>query len=54
MAAATANLVGFSHGLTTAGAESAGLWIFIAAFPVAVLGLWSAWLLGSEKMNPIS
>jgi MFS family permease len=50
MAAAIANLVGFSHGLTSEAARAAGTWVFVAALPVAALGLWSAWKLGSERL----
>ncbi|WP_421932709.1 MFS transporter [Phenylobacterium sp.] len=42
VAAAVANLVGFSHGLTDATARSAGVWVFVAALPVALAGLWTA------------
>jgi MFS family permease len=48
-AAAVANLVGFSQGLTDAAARSAAVWVFIAALPVAGLGLWTAWRLGSDR-----
>lgn len=50
MAAAIANLVGFSHGLTSVAARSAGTWVFVAALPVAALGVWSAWRLGSDRL----
>ena len=49
MAAAVANLVGFSHGLTDASARSAGVWVFVSVIPVALLGLWSAWRLAAAR-----
>ncbi len=49
MAAAVANLVGFSHGLTDASARAAGMWVFVSVLPVAGLGLWTAWRLGSDR-----
>ena len=49
MAAAVANLVGFSHGLTTQAASSAGVWVFVSVLPVAGLGMWAAWRLGSDN-----
>ena len=49
MAAAVANLVGFSHGLTSAAASSAGVWVFVSVLPVAGLGLWAAWRLGADQ-----
>lgn len=42
LAAAVANLMGFSHGLSEATAKSAGVWVFAAALPVALAGLWTA------------
>lgn len=44
-AAAVANLVGFSQGLTEPVARATGLWIFVAAAPVALLGVAAAWRL---------
>lgn len=41
-AGAVANLVGFSHGLSDATARAAGLWVFVAVLPVAVLSIWTA------------
>jgi MFS family permease len=52
MAAAVANLVGFSHGLTDEAARSAGVWVFFSAAPVAALGLWTAWRLGATPPDP--
>jgi MFS family permease len=42
-AAAIANLVGFSEGLTEATARAAGIWVFVGVLPVAVLGVWTTW-----------
>jgi hypothetical protein len=49
MAAAVANLTGFSGGLTDQAASEAGRWVFVAALPIALLGLWASWRLGSDK-----
>ena len=46
VAAAVANLVGISHGLTRTSAHDAGLWVFVAVVPVAAAGAWAAWRLG--------
>jgi hypothetical protein len=46
VAAAAANLVGVSHGLTQGVARSAGLWVFAAVVPVAAGGVIAAWRLG--------
>ena len=43
MAAAVANLAGFAGGFTTPAARSAGVWVFVAAMPVAALGCATAW-----------
>ncbi len=48
-AAAVANLVGFSDGLSEASARSAGLWVFASIAPVAVLGVWAAWRLTAPR-----
>ena len=49
MAGAVANLVGFSHGLSDATARSAGVWVFVAALPVALAGVWTARRLASFR-----
>jgi len=49
MAAAVANLLGFSHGLSGHAARSAGVWVFVSVLPVAVLGLWTAWRLAADR-----
>jgi len=51
MAAAIANLVGFSHGLSTLSARSAGVWVFVAALPIAGLGVLFAWRLGAAHLS---
>jgi MFS family permease len=50
VAAAVANLVGFSHGLSDATARSAGVWVFVAALPMALAGLWTARRLAGQRM----
>lgn len=45
VAAAVANLVGVSHGLSQEVARDAGLWIFAAVVPVAACGVFAAWRL---------
>ncbi len=47
MAAAVANLAGFAHGFSTPAARTAGLWVFLAALPVAALACITAWRVGS-------
>ena len=49
MAAAIANLVGFAGGFTVPAARAAGLWVFVAALPIAGLACVTAWRLGSRK-----
>jgi MFS family permease len=44
-AAAVANLVGFSEGLSASSARAAGFWVFASVLPVAVLGVWTAFRL---------
>jgi MFS family permease len=46
MAAATANLAGFAHGFTEPAARAAGVWVFVAALPVAAVACVTAWRLG--------
>lgn len=43
MAAAVANLAGFAHGFTPPAAQTAGVWVFLAALPVAALACITAW-----------
>ena len=49
MAAVAANLVGLSAGLTEQTARAAGLWVFAAMLPVALLGVASMWRLGGME-----
>jgi MFS family permease len=51
MAAAVANLVGFAAGFSVPGARAAGLWVFVAALPVAGLACLTAWRLGSPRVD---
>ena len=46
VAAAAANLVGVSQGLTAPVARAAGVWVFAAVLPVVLVGLVAAWRLG--------
>jgi MFS family permease len=46
MAAAVANLAGFAHGFSPPAARTAGVWVFVAALPVAALACLSAWHMG--------
>ena len=49
VAAAVANLVGVSHGLTAGSARDAGIWVFAAVLPVMAAGAWAAWRLGRDR-----
>ena len=46
IAAAAANLAGVSQGLSPDVARTAGVWVFVAAVPIAAAGLLAAWRLG--------
>jgi hypothetical protein len=50
MAAAIANLAGFAHGFSTPAARAAGIWVFLAALPVASLACLSAWRMGAPRV----
>jgi hypothetical protein len=52
VAAAVANLVGVSHGLTAESAREAGVWVFAAVLPVMAAGAWAAWRLGRDRPTP--
>ena len=53
MAAAVANLAGFAHGFSCQAARTAGVWVFLAALPLALLACLSAWRMGAERaVNP--
>ncbi|SRR5579871_182649 len=43
LAAAVANLAGFAHGFSVSAARTAGVWVFVAALPVAALACLGAW-----------
>jgi hypothetical protein len=43
LAAAVANLNGFAGGFSVPAARAVGIWVFLAALPVAALGCLSAW-----------
>jgi hypothetical protein len=50
MAAAVANLAGFAHGFSAPAARTAGVWVFLAALPVAALACLSAWHMGRPRV----
>jgi hypothetical protein len=52
MAAAVANLVGVSNGLSPTAASAAGVWVFVSVIPIALAGLWTAWRLGDDRLLP--
>jgi hypothetical protein len=47
-AAAVANLCGFAHGFSVEAARSAGMWMFLAFVPLALLGSLAGWRLGRD------
>lgn len=49
MAAAIANLAGFAQGFSAPAAQAAGIWVFLAALPVAALACLSAWQMGRPR-----
>jgi hypothetical protein len=49
LAGVVANLAGFAEGFSPAAARTAGVWIFLAALPVAALACLSAWAMGSPR-----
>jgi MFS family permease len=49
MAAAVANLAGFAHGFTEPAARLAGVWVFVAALPLAGLASLTAWRLSATR-----
>jgi hypothetical protein len=49
MAAAVANLAGFANGFSTSAARAAGVWVFLAALPVAALACLTAWHMGISR-----
>jgi MFS family permease len=52
VAAAVANLAGFSQGFSRSAAETAGVWVFLAALPVAALACLSAWRMEVAPASP--
>jgi hypothetical protein len=50
MAAAVANLAGFALGFSTPAARAAGVWVFLAALPVAALACLSAWRMSAPRI----
>jgi hypothetical protein len=48
LAAAIANLAGFSHGFSVEAARSAGIWVFAGGLPLAALACVAAWRLGAS------
>jgi MFS family permease len=53
MAAAVANLAGFADGFTLPAAQTAGVYVFVAALPVAALACASAWQMGRTRAVPL-
>jgi Major Facilitator Superfamily len=53
MAAAAANLAGFADGFTLPAAQTAGVYVFVAALPVAALACASAWQMGRPHAVPL-
>ncbi len=49
LAAAVANLAGFANGFSAPAAQAAGIWVFLAALPVAGLACLSAWHMGTRR-----
>lgn len=49
LAAAVANLAGFADGFSAPAARTAGVWVFLAALPVAALACLSAWHMGAAR-----
>lgn len=53
IAGATANFVGFDHGLTDATASAAALWIFITALPLGLAGAAATWRMAVGPAGPL-
>lgn len=51
VAGATANLAGFRSGMTIAAAQSASVWVFASALPLAWAGAWTAWRLAGHPRD---
>ncbi|HTT78445.1 MAG TPA: hypothetical protein VMF86_02090 [Stellaceae bacterium] len=52
IAAAIANLAGFAHGFSVPAAQTAGVWVFLAALPVAALACVTAWQMAAPAPAP--
>lgn len=52
IAGVAANSLGFSHGLSVEAAQAVAVWTFVAALPVAALGLAAAWRLTGLPRGP--
>jgi len=52
MAAAVANLAGFAQGFSPSAARIAGVWVFLAALPLAALAFVCAWHMGKPHASP--
>ena len=50
-AGALANALGFSHGIDPDLGRTAGLWLFLAFTPLALIGLAAAWRLGAPQVR---
>ena len=50
IAGAAANITGFAAGLSDTTAASAGLWVFVAALPFALLGVVTVWRAGKPEV----
>jgi MFS family permease len=46
-----ANLLGMSAGITTAAAQSAAVWLFVLALPLALVGALGAWRVASARFT---
>lgn len=49
VAGAIANLAGFAAGFSVPAARAAGIWVFVATLPIAVLACLTAWRMGSAR-----
>ncbi|MDP3173516.1 MAG: MFS transporter [Phenylobacterium sp.] len=51
LAGAVANMMGMRHGLSAESALVASPWIFAAVVPLAVVGAWASWRVGSPRLE---
>jgi MFS family permease len=49
--AALANLLGFAHGISVPTAQAGAVWVFVAALPVALAGMWAIWRLTGRALR---